>query len=101
MIDISNQIKKLRIKKKLTQEDLALLLNVSLNKINNWENGNEDPDLKQLLILSEFFGVTIDQLITGKNRADSNSYLWYFIVKKWWVIFPIGGFITWMVNIWN
>lgn len=104
MLDTGNQIKKLRVKKKLTEKEFSLLLNFPLEKVYNWENNIEYPNLKQLLILSNFFEITVDELITGKKTKDNDTNFWDFmnlLIKRWWIIFPVGGFITWIINVIN
>lgn len=52
-----------REKKKLTQQELAIILGVSFQAISKWENGDGYPTLEKLVTISETFQMTIDQLI--------------------------------------
>ncbi|GKX68018.1 helix-turn-helix domain-containing protein [Inconstantimicrobium mannanitabidum] len=61
-IEIGKQIKSLRIKKGVTQEELANYLGISYQAVSKWENNITAPDIQLLPILSVYFGVTIDEL---------------------------------------
>ena len=52
-----------RIKKDLTQEQLAEIMNVSQNYVANIECGNENMSLGKILELSKFIGVDISRLL--------------------------------------
>ena len=77
---IGKFIAALRKEKGLTQEQLGETLGVTNKTISRWENGNYMPDVEMLLLLSEKFGVSINELISGerllaedfKKAADSN-----------------------------
>lgn len=62
-IKISENIKRLRRKKRITQEELALIFNVTPAAVSKWENNETYPDITLLFPLSHFFGVTIDELM--------------------------------------
>ena len=62
-IKISENIKRLRKEKKLTQEGLAEIFNVTPAAVSKWENDETYPDITLLFPLSHFFGVTIDELM--------------------------------------
>ena len=61
-MNIGNKIKALRLKSSTTQEALADALGVSSQSISKWENNVCAPDISLLPSISEFFGVTIDEL---------------------------------------
>lgn len=63
MRDIGGTLAKLRKEKGLGQKELALLLNMSIGTISNYENGVHSPDLLTLCRLANFFGVTTDYLL--------------------------------------
>lgn len=62
-IKISENIKRLRKTKKITQEGLAEIFNVTPAVVSKWENDETYPDITLLFPLSHFFGVTIDELM--------------------------------------
>ena len=62
-INIGENIKKLRYKKQVTQEQLADFLNISNVAVSKWERGETYPDISFLPILAKYFDVTIDTLI--------------------------------------
>lgn len=60
-------ITELRKEKNLTQKDLANRLNVSDKAISRWETGKGFPDVDSLQSLSEFFSVSINELLAGEK----------------------------------
>jgi len=65
-------IKELRIKNNLTQNDLALKLNVSDKTISKWETGNGYPDIEMLEPISKVFNISIVELLNGNTITNSN-----------------------------
>ena len=59
---LSENLKGMRVAKKLTQEQAAEALNVSAQTISRWECGITLPDVTKLPELAHFYGVTIDDL---------------------------------------
>ena len=58
----------LRINRKrlgLSQEDVAHAIFVSRQTMSSWENSKSYPDVQSLLLLSQLFGVSIDELVKG------------------------------------
>ena len=55
----------LRSTRGMTQEQLAALLDVSVQSVNAWERGTASPSVEQLLALSDLFGCTVDDLVRG------------------------------------
>lgn len=60
---LNEKIIKLRKEKGWSQEDLAERLEVSRQAVSRWEQGNTLPDIPNLLMLEEVFGVSADYLI--------------------------------------
>ena len=60
-------LREIRIKKGYTQLKVAMDLNISREALPYYENGRRSPDLQMLVLMSEYFDVSIDYLITGKN----------------------------------
>ena len=67
--DICKHIRELRIKRGLTQVDLASILGVSKSVISSYENGVHLPPYDILVRLSKLFGVSCDYLI-GVSESD-------------------------------
>lgn len=62
-LHLSENITRLRRKRKITQEELADFLGVTKAAVSKWENGQTAPDILLLPRLACFFDVTIDQLL--------------------------------------
>jgi len=54
-----------RMKKNLTQEDIANSLFVSVQDVSKWENGKAVPSIDNLISLSDMYNISIDQLVQG------------------------------------
>lgn len=64
-MELGNQIKKYRKELSLSQDDLAQKVYVSRQTVSNWENNKNYPDVNSLVLLSEVFDTSIDNLIKG------------------------------------
>lgn len=60
-------LKLIRKKKKLSQLRVAMDLNISREALSYYENGKRSPDIGMLRLLSDYFNVSIDYLINGKE----------------------------------
>lgn len=69
-MEFSEQIKMIRRRSKLTQEELAKKLNVSRQAVSNWENNRNLPDLEMLIKISSVFEISLDQLILGDAKIN-------------------------------
>lgn len=65
MMEFNEKIKALRKQKGLTQEELAQALYVSRTAISKWESGRGYPNIDSLKALAQFFGVAVDELLSG------------------------------------
>lgn len=63
----SEKVRKLRIRKGLSQEELAEKLDVSRQTVSKWEAGSSLPEIEKLIFLSDFFQVSIDYLLRDKQ----------------------------------
>ena len=68
-MSLGSNISRLRAEKRLSQGDLADILNVSRQSVSKWETDGSVPDLDKLVKLSRVFDVTLDQLVTGEEPA--------------------------------
>lgn len=64
-MELGKQIRKYRQEAQLSQEDLASRVYVSRQTISNWENDKSYPDVSSLVLLSEIFQISLDELIKG------------------------------------
>ena len=62
----------LRKEKNLTQEQLGEVLGVTNKTVSRWENGNYMPPIEALQQLSEFYQITINELLSGKRLNDTD-----------------------------
>lgn len=69
MIDnrtVGRTIATLRQAKGMTQQQLAAAMNVSHQAVSKWENGAALPDIQTLVELTQLFGITVEQLLSGE-----------------------------------
>ena len=64
-MEIGRQIKKYRLERKMSQEELADKVYVTRQTVSNWENDKNYPDINSLVLLSSLFGVSLDVLVKG------------------------------------
>lgn len=60
-------LKIVRKQRNLNQLKVALDLNISREALSHYENGKRSPDIQMLRKLSEYFDVSIDFLVNGKE----------------------------------
>lgn len=68
--NFSNNLKYLREANNLKQEDIAKQIGISRASISSYELGKAEPTLQNLISLSEFFALSIDDLISSKLRSE-------------------------------
>ena len=64
-MELGTQIREYRNERTLSQEALAEKVYVSRQTVSNWENDKSYPDVNSLVLLSEVFEISLDQLIKG------------------------------------
>ena len=65
---LSENIKKLRLAKGVSQVDLAEALFVSKQSISNWENDNIMPSVDMLVKIAKYFSVSTDYLLNLDDK---------------------------------
>ena len=68
---IGGFLKELRKEKGITQEEFAEHLNVSGRTVSRWETGANMPDISLLVGISEFFDVSIPEIINGERKSET------------------------------
>jgi len=72
---IGNRIAALRNKHSITQEELAEALYVSRQAVQKWETNLAKPDVEKLILLAEYFFVSIDELVGNKTKGKTTEEL--------------------------
>ena len=62
-------LKAIRKQKKLSQLKVAMDLSISREALSHYENGKRSPDVDMLVTLSNYYNVSIDFLIRGKELS--------------------------------
>lgn len=70
---LSERLYKLRKKSGLSQEQIAEQLNVSRQAISKWELGAEVPESEKLIIISEYFKVSVDYLLKDVDEEEQKG----------------------------
>ena len=89
-IQLANNLRFLRTKHKLTQDDLSSLLNISRQAYSNYETSKRTPDLDSLLHISRFYRISIDELVLDNLQSSYHSsalktgeeYIPYVVMAK-------------------
>lgn len=84
-IYLSENIKKLRLEKGITQETLAEFLGVTFQSVSRWERGDGYPDITMLPLIASFFNVSVDDLLgvdKVKNEQKVNGYIELYDTMK-------------------
>ncbi|GMA70081.1 hypothetical protein GCM10025879_13270 [Leuconostoc litchii] len=106
------QLKKLRTKLEMSQEDVAGKLYISRQAVSRWEAGDATPDMSNLIKLSEIFDCSLDMLVLGieptqdniEDKIDKDEFVfdprkgkyirrrrekmnfWEFLAHYWWIL---------------
>lgn len=73
---LKERIRELRKAKNITQGALANVIGVSETTISKWENGVAVPDIEMLCILSDYFEVSLDELLDRKTELKRKVSEW-------------------------
>ena len=69
-MSIGNKIKEYRELNKMTQKDIAEVLEVEPGTISKYESGIIEPNIESLKRLAEKFNITVDELIKDEEKFD-------------------------------
>ena len=70
-MSIALQLKKMRIERKKNMAQLARELNIPYTTYVSYEKGDREPNSETLIILSNYFGCTVDYLLGKSGKKDS------------------------------
>ena len=71
MRDIGANIRRARVRRKLTQDDLAQTVHTTRQTISNYETGRSRPDVETLQRLADALGVELTELLDGAPFTDA------------------------------
>ncbi|MGH0776540.1 helix-turn-helix domain-containing protein [Bacillus cereus] len=74
-MSLGEQLKKLRESKGFSQEDVAKKIGVTRQAVYKWENDKSCPDIDNLILLSEMYNVTLDELIKGNQNIKEKIHI--------------------------
>ncbi|HDX9627201.1 TPA: helix-turn-helix domain-containing protein [Bacillus cereus] len=100
-MEFYKKLKEERLKHNLSQEELALKLNISRQSISKWELEKGYPNIETLIALSDLFNISIDELIKGdaflKDKIIkegkmgelkmTDQFKWLYVVSSILVVF--------------
>lgn len=97
----NEKLMSIRKMKGLSQEELGMELQVSRQTISKWESGQSYPDFQRLVMLSDYFDMTLDELVKdidvqdvrNKNLTDEKVASIYLDVENVKNIFCYAGVI--------
>ena len=76
------RLKFLRKQKRISQQRLAIDLNMNQNSISRYENCEREADYATLIKFADYFGVSIDYLLERTDNPNMAEPLSYFNKKK-------------------
>ena len=60
---LNQQIRMIRLSRKMSQVELAKELNVTKQSVSNWENDNIQPSVEMVMKIAKVFSVSVDYLL--------------------------------------
>lgn len=83
-MELSDNLKYYRLRKGVTQKRLAAEIGTNNTTLSNWEKGISKPDIDIIIKLSNYFGISIDELIFSKHQHDGekNAYPDAYLAEK-------------------
>lgn len=68
-MNLNEKLIKLRKDNNLTQDELAEKLYISRQTVSNWENGRTYPDIETLILISNKFNISLDDLLKTDKKV--------------------------------
>lgn len=65
---LGDKIREIRLAKKISQVELAKILDVTKQSVSNWENENIQPSIEMLSKIADTFNVSTDFLLSRDDR---------------------------------
>ncbi|KZD43684.1 transcriptional regulator [Bacillus cereus] len=74
-MSLGQQLKRLRESKGFSQEDVAKKIGITRQAVYKWEHDKSCPDIDNLILLSEMYNVTLDELIKGNQSFKEKIHI--------------------------
>ena len=78
------RLNQLRRERGLSQEDLAEVVGVTRQAVQKWESGASRPDMDNLTALAEYFDVTLDYLVMGRESPSASQAQGQTIINNYY-----------------
>ena len=79
----------------MNQEQLAEQLHVTRQAVSNWETGKTQPDIETLTKIAEYFDVSVEYLIYGKEpQANAGEEVHRWVWRRGRFISPSTGILS-------
>ena len=72
-MNFNDRLADLRRRKGLSQEQLGYELGVSRQTVSKWELGQSYPDFQKLVLLSDYYEMSLDELVKGVDVGDARA----------------------------
>lgn len=72
-MSLGERLTNLRKEHKLSQEEVAEKLNVTRQTVSKWETDGSTPDFDKIIPLCELYGITSEELLTGKKKMKETE----------------------------
>lgn len=101
MRDIGNNIKDLRIRKQMTQDELAEMLFVTRQTVSNYETGKSRPDVDMLTAISQALGADVNEILYGPTAPAGRKAEYIRFAKAagfciaLWILMVVLDDVTW------
>jgi transcriptional regulator with XRE-family HTH domain len=67
-------LRELRKSRHMTQEDVSKLIHTDRSNVANYEKGRRFPPIDTVIVIAQFFNVSLDYLILGKKSKSNNFF---------------------------
>jgi len=88
MKSVNNNIKLLRKKSGMSQNELAEKIHVTRQTISNYETGKTNPDIEMLMLIAQVFEVDMNYIVAEPINAVASKKKW--ITLLCWILIWIG-----------
>ncbi len=73
-LSIGENVKRKRLERDLTQEELAIHIGISAQSVSKWERGDGYPDIEMLPALANYFNISVDELLGTSITEKTEKY---------------------------